>query len=179
MGVETGRKFTDVMKFNTNSRNAFVKYKGRFYVGIAGPFKFFVANPYEKTDFLIDGKKLDFKKQTTWLTDYTKVAEQTYEVGWHETEIEINMDKNVAVNVQKDKITVKDLENIMTTHEWLAGNYPNNNENPFSFTRDGNFDDLSNNHGGKWVMTITKNFVPVLTLTWSRGRAGTATFEFV
>ena len=169
MSVETDRSFTDVIKFNTNSRNDWVKYKGRFYVGIAGNFKFFFANPYEKTKFFVDGKLLSFQKETTWLTDYTKVAQETYGVGWHETEIEINLDKNVAINVKDYKLTVKDLDDIMTSHEWLAGNSPNDNENPLSFTSDGNFDALSNNHGGKWKMVINKENVPVLTLTWTRG----------
>ena len=51
----SGSEFKDVMTFQSNSDFSDIQYKGRFYVGIAGAFKFFMANPYEKTTFMIDG----------------------------------------------------------------------------------------------------------------------------
>lgn len=67
----------------------------------------------------------------------------------------------------------------MTTHEWLGGANPQDHLNPISFKSDGNFDELKNNHGGKWSVLVRNNSIPTLKMEWTRGKIGSATFGFI
>ena len=50
----TFKEFEKTLSFKKTSDYNKIVYKGRFYVKKSGPFKFFVANPYETLKFEID-----------------------------------------------------------------------------------------------------------------------------